>query len=868
MKTYAPVLFLLLLFPEALHAEVRLIEADDERFVTLGAQWQRLGAREAREAGIASVTAGTPGASLRLDFHGRSVAIRARSGPVRLRIRIRARPQLFAWRRFEGPRFTCTLDGKNELTFDLSGGPGWTDAPLYEGLEPGPHVLALRLLSGTLIVDRFPVSDAGFTRAIVRVADGAGVPVTDAVVEFRSEGRLAGRFRTGRSGSTGVITVIPPGTYSVAASPGDGDGNDDPSAVTEDPRLPVLRNKVRVEEGKLLKLDLVLPYADVTLRPPSSILRPALGFPVLRKPGEAVPIVLRAGTAGPDRVNLVFPSGKTLALKPAPLGAGFPASAYAFLLPSSLPEGAYGIDAAGQGWRETTPPVVHVFDTRPDRYTIAHISDSHIENARRDWGAYRSLMAVALDAQKAGAAFAVISGDLTDNGIPSQQLRLRRALVRFPLPVFLCEGNHDHFDGAHHSFYRGATAWDRFVGLRAYGFSFGRDRFAVLGTGFYEALPPGQIEGAVRFLEGAPGLKGLVSHFDYTEGTPSIAPGLRGDQVGHLIARVGANLWLEGHQHRQRKRRVATAAALMAPASRDGAYALVEIKEGGLAGVEARALDLPGKGAPAREPAPDPSVFRAGALEKVRALYRFAPPVEALRQCLKPGGDWLVLAAASRSAAWEGLVRELSGELKALLAESNPLVREEAVNALGEDSRFTPLKPALSDPDPRVRLAVVRALGRVRGRPSYRALLSLLADPDPGVGGRAAEVLGTFGVEGAIRDFGTALRNRELPASVRLRLVGALKERDPSKASKELFPLLSDGDASVRGAAALALGRWRERRAVPELIRLVEEGLDAEQAEAHRILARITKKSFGYGTPEAREKWESWWRREGARQGD
>jgi HEAT repeat protein len=224
-----------------------------------------------------------------------------------------------------------------------------------------------------------------------------------------------------------------------------------------------------------------------------------------------------------------------------------------------------------------------------------------------------------------------------------------------------------------------------------------------------------------------------------------------------------------------------------------------------------------------------------------------------------------VRAAAAYLLARGGWAKASREALIEALEDPDPFVRVEAVRAMAADTVVTPLKKALGHRDPRVREAGVKALGSVRGPAAVRALARAVRDADPDVGFRAAAVLGGFQTRSVPAILGEALRERGPASRVRRRLIRSLEALEGREAVPDLLAVLVDPDLEVRGEAALVLGDWKVRGAIPELIRLVEEGLDAQQARAHRCLVRMTGTDHGYGTPEAREKWEAWWEGRGGR---
>ncbi|MHC4597537.1 MAG: HEAT repeat domain-containing protein [Planctomycetota bacterium] len=842
------------------------IEAEDRRFIRLQGSWARLAAEEAREGGVAGVASGTAGASLRLDFTGILAAARVLHGPWTRRVRIQDRPRLFDWRTFPGPRITCSVDGGAPRMIDLTAGSGWGDVLLGQAVPDGRHTLTVTIVEGNLFIDRFVVHRTPPPVLTVLVKDETGRPVTDALVEFRRRGVPVAVLRTQRDGSTGAATHIPPGDYSVAVTPDDDDGTPDGRGIADDPRLPEIRHGVSIRAGKTSRLEFTLYYRQPSDRPPSRLLRPALGYPVIRRPGGVFPLVFRPGANVPRRVSLKGRGGRLVDLRVGDAREGPYGEHRVARIPPSLPPGPYRVVLTGEGWTEEHPPTVFLRSSMPSSYVLAHMSDTHVRNLRGNWGASNALAGLAAEVNKHEPVFAFLTGDLTHNGLPSEFLRFRRALASFTIPVFVCEGNHDHFDGHHRRNYRGRDAYQRFMGLRSYPVRFGEDRFAVLGTGVYEPLAPEAGRSASRFLGASKGgLKALVFHYDYTGALPSRGAPVLGNQIAHLAAETGARLLLEGHLHRARSRRVASGVAYMAPAARNGGYALVHIQQGEAVRVSRHFIPPPGREPPALEAYGPGGAPEGSPVEGVRALYRKPMGREALVRLLREAPDGKVRAAAAALLARGGWVKPSREALVAALADPDPFVRVEAVRAMAADTVVSPLKKALVHSDSRVRVAAVKALGRVRGPAAVRALAEALGDGDPDVACRAAAVLGGFHTRSIARVLGTALREAGGPFRVRRTLIRSIESVEGREAVPDLLAVLADPDLALRAEAAVVLGRWKVRAAIPELIRLVEEGLDAQQSEAHRLLVRMTGVDHSFGTPEAREKWEAWWEAQGRR---
>ncbi len=183
--------------------------------------------------------------------------------------------------------------------------------------------------------------------------------------------------------------------------------------------------------------------------------------------------------------------------------------------------------------------------------------------------------------------------------------------------------------------------------------------------------------------------------------------------------------------------------------------------------------------------------------------------------------------------------------LVATLSEADPGVREAAVRALGRISSplvVEPLQSSLRDLRASVRLAAVEGLARLGGRAAVEALPALLGDADAGVREAAIAGLGASRDAGAVTPLIGALRDAELrdaarrgleallaspiAAAARGRVAVALRRWDDAVAlgADAVEPLLvavADPDAAVRRAVVQALGRIGDGRAIEPLLRAV-----------------------------------------------
>jgi predicted phosphodiesterase len=141
-------------------------------------------------------------------------------------------------------------------------------------------------------------------------------------------------------------------------------------------------------------------------------------------------------------------------------------------VPENAAPGAYALHATVGERTDVSLRSVFVMAEFPERYTIAHVTDTHIgsnRNARTSEDIFRDVI-TAVNAS--GAAFALITGDLTENGEADQFARFIEILNTCALPTFVCSGNHDRKD----------LNYENAFGPDAYMFRFGRDGYIGFDT--------------------------------------------------------------------------------------------------------------------------------------------------------------------------------------------------------------------------------------------------------------------------------------------------------------------------------------------------------------------------------------------------
>jgi len=239
-------------------------------------------------------------------------------------------------------------------------------------------------------------------------------------------------------------------------------------------------------------------------------------------------------------------------------------------LPGDCPAGAYALEWRNEGGLDTNTRSVFVFDVFPEYYAIAHVSDTHLGKSPAaeeiDHAVFRAV-------NESGAAFAAVTGDLTEGGEEAQFQAVLRLLDTCVLPTFVCPGNHD----------RQGLNYERFFGPACYLFWFGKDGFLSYDTKDFSAaseLGPqdGLIEAYRRAIKPARWAVGLTHRYEPMQG-------MRSQLV--LFVDDPLDCLLFGHWHRentaeQRTVPWGTTAITVVPAAIDGKYRIIDVTEKGL----------------------------------------------------------------------------------------------------------------------------------------------------------------------------------------------------------------------------------------------------------------------------------------------
>lgn len=259
----------------------------------------------------------------------------------------------------------------------------------------------------------------------------------------------------------------------------------------------------------------------------------------------------------------------------------------------------------------------------------------------------------------------------------------------------------------------------------------------------------------------------------------------------------------------------------------------------------------------------DPSCAVAAAASGALRVLAPAAAVQPLRERLDSPDCRRREAAAQALSAYR--TAGIAEDLITALADPDRRVRAAAASSLGRlgDQRAVePLSRSLGDPSKHVRQHAAASLGQLRDARAREALSVALDDPSKHVRETAAEALSRlpdadptpedpglctpawlagFAVRAPGWSTEEALRRLDhRDPKLRVEAVAALAAGGDDGAVEPLIRSLEqDGTAQVRAAAADALGRLGDRRAVPALLAAVRDAAPVTRQMAVRALGRL-----------------------------
>lgn len=141
-------------------------------------------------------------------------------------------------------------------------------------------------------------------------------------------------------------------------------------------------------------------------------------------------------------------------------------------IPSSVAPTTYALVATSGGRSDHVERAVYVVDVFPKSYAFAHLADPRIGSTRHWASSSEILESLIATSVKDGAAFILLTGDLTESGTAEQFRTLLDVLDTCPVPTLLSPGTRD----------QRADQYEIFFGAPAYTRSFGRDAYLSVDT--------------------------------------------------------------------------------------------------------------------------------------------------------------------------------------------------------------------------------------------------------------------------------------------------------------------------------------------------------------------------------------------------
>lgn len=217
----------------------------------------------------------------------------------------------------------------------------------------------------------------------------------------------------------------------------------------------------------------LLAAASASARNPDGTLgllrQPHNALPALLTPGAVLDVVAEARCA----LRLAGPDGGAIELDAAweTLPGGLHRGVCA--PPETLAPGAYALEAVAEdGRRDRHPRAVFVFESGPQYYVVAHLTDTHVGSDRHPRAARDILADLVAAVNASETTFAVFTGDLTQDGTPEQMRAFLEVLDTCEKPAFALPGNHDRL----------ARHYEAFFGPLTYRFRFGHDGYLAFNT--------------------------------------------------------------------------------------------------------------------------------------------------------------------------------------------------------------------------------------------------------------------------------------------------------------------------------------------------------------------------------------------------
>jgi predicted phosphodiesterase len=202
-----------------------------------------------------------------------------------------------------------------------------------------------------------------------------------------------------------------------------------------------------------------------------------------------------------------------------------------------LPPGAYTLQAETQSRTDSNLRCVYIFESFPETYHIAHVTDTHIGTARHPRKDSDIILDIFEAVNASDACFVLITGDLTENGEPEQFRRFIEILDMCRIPTYVVPGNHDRQD----------RNYQRFFSPMVYAFRFGQDGYLGFDTKDYLVADEMDLQNGLlnfyrRQLRSSRWSIGFTHRYDLTMGLHAQLCLFVDDPLDYLVY---------GHTHRE-----------------------------------------------------------------------------------------------------------------------------------------------------------------------------------------------------------------------------------------------------------------------------------------------------------------------------
>lgn len=181
----------------------------------------------------------------------------------------------------------------------------------------------------------------------------------------------------------------------------------------------------------------------------------------------------------------------------------------------------------------------------------------------------------------------------------------------------------------------------------------------------------------------------------------------------------------------------------------------------------------------------------------------------------------------------------------------------QALGNIGDSSALAALVNSLNDPDPTVRTHAVSAIREIGDKKGGPPLVSMLGDPDPSIRLLSAEVLVDFKTKEASPAFIQILQQQWDLGEIRILAAKGLGEIGGKDSTETLSnSLIRDPNDLVRAECAEALGKLGDRKAVPYLVKALNDEYRKVVINSVSSLSAITGKKLAVDA----DKWREWYK--------